>query len=133
MSLLPYTLRPRYLLRSFVIKRGVVHPNPLIRPIAMLMVGQGDFLRARALRQGVVLGNPFWRAVGGALLIREVSKRVFEKPPERLARQRVRPGRFVTVTVSEPRPDLSRRERRAELSRLEAEAMRSVRASKRRS
>lgn len=133
MSLLPYTLRPRYLLRSFVIKRGVVHPNPLIRPLAMLMVGQGDFLRARALRQGVVLGNPFWRAVGGALLIREVSKRVFEKPPERLARQRVRPGRFVTVTVSEPRLDLSRRERRAELSRLEAEAMRSVRASKRRS
>jgi hypothetical protein len=116
-----------------VIRRGVVHPNPLIRPIAMLMVGQGDFLRARALRQGAVMGNPFWRAVGAALLVREVSKRVFEKPPERLGRQRVRPGRFVTVTVSEPRLDLTRRERRAELNRLQAEGMRSVRASKRRS
>jgi hypothetical protein len=133
MSLLPYSLRPRYLVRSFVIRRGVVHPNPLIRPIAMLMVGQGDFLRARALRQGAVMGNPFWRAVGAALLLREVSKQVFDKPPERLARQRVRPGRFVTVSVSEPRLDLSRRERRAELNRLQTEGMRSVRASKRRS
>ncbi len=133
MSLLPYALRPKVVLRGFVIKRGLVHPNPLVRPIAMLLIGQGDYLRARAMRQGLVLGNPFWRAVGGALIVREVSKQVFAKPPERLARQRVRPGRFVTVTVSEPRLDLSRRERRAELDRLRTEAMRSVRASKRRS
>jgi hypothetical protein len=133
MSLLPYALRPRVVLRGFVIKRGLVHPNPLVRPIAMLLIGQGDYLRARAMRQGLVLGNPFWRAIGAALVVRGVSKQVFDKPPERLARQRVRPGRFVTVTVSEPRLDLSRRERRAELDRLRTEGMASVRASKRRS
>jgi hypothetical protein len=121
MSLLPYALRPRVVLRGFVIKRGLVHPNPLVRPIAMLLIGQGDYLRARAMRQGLVLGNPFWRAIGAALVVRGVTK------------QRVRPGRFVTVTVSEPRLDLSRRERRAELDRLRTEGMASVRASKRRS
>ncbi len=132
MSLLPYGLRPRYVLRSFVLRRGVVHPSPLIRPIAMLMVGQGDFLRVKAIRQGLILGNPYWRAVGGALLVREVSKRVLSSPPERLARERIGPGHFVKVTASAPNLDLSRRERRAELKRLQSEALASV-ASRRQS
>ncbi len=133
MSLVPYALRPKYLIRSFALRRGVTHPNPLIRPIAMLVVGQGAFLRARAIRHGVVLGNPYWRAIGSVLLAREVSKRVLGKPPEPLARQRIRPGRFVTVSVTAPRLDMSRRDRRYELKRLQAEATASVRASKRRS
>lgn len=133
MSLVPYALRPRYVLRSFLLRRGVSHPNPLIQPIAMLLVGQGDFLRARALRHGLILGSPYWRAVGGILVVRGVSKRVLQKPPERLGRQRVQAGRFVKVTVSAPRLDLSRRERRVELQRLETEAMASISAAKRRS
>jgi hypothetical protein len=133
MSLVPYALRPRYVLRGFVLKRGVMHGNPLVRPIAMLMVGQGDFLRARALRQGLILGNPFWRAVGGVLIAREVSKRVMQKPPERLGRERLGAGHLVKVAVTAPRLDLSRRARRAELQRLENEALASISASKRRS
>ena len=126
MSLLPYALRPRYVLRSFVLRKGVVHPNPLIRPIAMLMVGQGDFLRVKAIRHGLILGNPYWRAVGGVLLAREMSKRVLSSPPERLARERLSAGHVVKVTTSAPNLDLSRRKRRAELKRLESEALASV-------
>lgn len=128
MSLVPYALRPRYLFRSYVLRHGISHPNPVVRPIAMLLVGQGDFLRARSIRNGLVMGDPFWRAVGGALLIREVSKRVLSRPPERLARERIGPGHFVKVTASAPNLDLSRRQRRAELKRLESEASASVAA-----
>ena len=128
MSLVPYALRPRYLFRSYVLRHGISHPNPVVRPIAMLLVGQGDFLRARSIRNGLVMGDPFWRAVGGALLIREVSKRVLSRPPERLARERIGPGHFVKVTASAPNLDLSRRQRRAELKRLESEALASVAA-----
>ncbi len=133
MSLLPYALRPRYVLRSYVIRHGVTHPNPLVRPIAMLMVGHGDFLRAQAIRRGLVMGNPYWRALGGVLIVREVGKQVFQKPPERLARDRLGVGRRLTVAVTAPRLDLSRRQRRAELGRLEADALASVSASKQRS
>ncbi len=126
MSLVPYALRPRYVLRSFVVRKGLVHPNPLVRPIAMLLVGQGDFLRVKAIRHGLILGNPYWRAVGGALLVREMSKRVLSSPPERLARERLGPGHFVKVTTSAPNLDLSRRQRRAELKRLRSEALASV-------
>ena len=128
MSLVPYALRPRYLFRSYVLRHGISHPNPVVRPIAMLLVGQGDFLRARSIRNGLVMGDPFWRAVGGVLLIREVSKRVLSRPPERLARERIGPGHFVKVTASAPNLDLSRRQRRAELKRLESEALASVAA-----
>jgi hypothetical protein len=133
MSLVPYALRPKYLLRSFVMRRGVTHPNALVRPIAMLMVGQGDYLRARALRHGLILGNPYWRAVGGVLVARAVSKQVFRRAPEQIARERIGIGRLVTVAVVAPRLDLSRRQRRAELGRLEADALASVSAAKPRS
>ena len=99
----------------------------------MLLVGQGDFLRARAIRHGLVLGNPYWRAVGGVLVVREVSKLVLQKPPERLGRERLRAGHAVKVAVTAPRLDLSRRARRVERERLESEALASVSASKRRS
>ncbi|HYN33911.1 MAG TPA: hypothetical protein VES40_14900, partial [Ilumatobacteraceae bacterium] len=69
----------------------------------------------------------------GVLVVREISKRVLQTPPERLGRQRLRPGHFVKIAVSAPRLDLSRRERRVELKRLETEALASVSASKRRS
>jgi hypothetical protein len=133
MSLLPYALRPKYLVRSFVLRRGIMHPNPLVRPIAMLIVGQGDFLRARALRHGLILGNPFWRAIGGVLVVRHLSKSVFRQPPERIGREKLRAGQFVRITVSEPNLDLSRRASRAELERLESNAQASVSASKQRS
>lgn len=133
MSLLPHALRPRFVIGGVLLRRGVAHPNPLIQPIAMLLVGQGDFLRARAIRHGLILGSPYWRAVGGVLVVREVSKRVLRKPPDRLGRKRLRAGQSVKVAVTAPRRDLSRRARRAELQRLETEARASISASKRRS
>lgn len=129
MSLVPYALRPRSVLRRQVIKRGVVGRNPYLRPLAMLLIGQGDYLRVKALRQGLGMGNPFWRAVGIALLLREANRRVFAKPTERLAVERIRAGGQVRVTVMEP--TLSRRGRKRALARLEADALASVAAAKR--
>ena len=131
MSLLPYALRPRIILRSQIVKRGVLGGNPLLRPIAMLMVGQGVYVRRSALRQGLVLGNPMWRFIGVLLLGQELYKMALKKEPERLAVERIGPGHRVTVDVMEPNLHLSRRERRAELRRLEAEAVASVEARRR--
>ena len=128
MSLLPYALRPKVVLRSQIVKRGVIGGNPFLRPIAMLMVGQGVYVRRSAIRQGLVLGNPFWRAIGLALIGQEIYKRAFTVAPERLAKEKIKAGHVVSVDVFEPNLDLSRRQRRAELRRLESEAVASVEA-----
>ena len=131
MALLPYALRPRVVLRSQIVKRGVIGGNPLLRPIAMMMVGQSVYVRRSALRQGLILGNPMWRFIGVLVLGQELYKAALKKTPERLAVERIGPGRRVTVEVMEPNLHLSRRERRAELRRLEAEALASVEARRR--
>lgn len=128
MALLPYALRPKVVLRSQIVKRGVIGGNPFLRPIAMLMVGQSVYLRRSAIRQGLVLGNPLWRFIGLALVGQEFYRVAIKKSPERLAVERVRGQGRVTVEVIEPNLDLSRRQRRAELRRLEAEALASVEA-----
>ncbi len=131
MALLPYALRPKVILRSQIVKRGVLGGNPVLRPIAMLMVGQGVYVRRSALRQGLILGNPTWRIIGVLLLGQELYKTAVKKTPERLAVERIGPGHRVTVHAMEPNLQLSRRERRAELRRLEAEAVASVEARRR--
>jgi hypothetical protein len=103
--------------------------SPYLRPVAMLMVGQGSYLRARALRHGLILGNPFWRAIGVAILAQGVSRAVFKKEPERIAVERLGAGKHVRVAVLEP--SLSRRGRKAALRRLEAEALATVAAARR--
>jgi hypothetical protein len=128
MSLLPYALRPKVVLRGQIVKRGVMGGNPLLRPIAMLLVGQGVYLRRTALRQGLVLGSPFWRVVGLVLLGQEFHRLAIRKSSERLAVERIQPGNRVIVSSSEPNLTLSGRKRRAELRRLEAEAVASVEA-----
>ena len=128
MALLPYALRPKVVLRSQIVKRGVIGGNPFLRPIAMLMVGQGVYVRRTALRQGLFLGNPFWRVIGLALVGQELYRRGIKRSPERLAIERIGIDHRVTVEVFEPNLDLSRRQRRAELRRLEAEALASVEA-----
>jgi hypothetical protein len=110
---------------------GVLGGNPFLRPIAMLMVGQGVYVRRSAIRQGLVLGNPMWRFIGVLLLGQEMYKVALKKAPERLSVERIGPGRRVTVDVMEPNLQLNRRERRAELRRLEAEAVASVEARRR--
>lgn len=130
MSLLPYALRPKVVLRGQIVKRGVIGGNPLLRPVAMLMVGQGVYLRRSAIRQGLIGGSRYWRVIGVGLVGQEIYRQVFRKKPERIAVERVAQGRRVVVTTSAPRLDLSRRQTRAELARLEAEAMDSISASK---
>jgi hypothetical protein len=122
MSLLPYALRPRVVLRKTVINRGVMGGSPLWRPIAMLMVGQGDYLKARAFRHGVFLGNSYWRAIGAAIIAQEVYKSVNRKAPDRIAVDRLRAGGRLQVAVSDPRLDLSRRQRRRELAHQRTQA-----------
>jgi hypothetical protein len=131
MSLLPYALRPKVVLRSQIVKRGVLGGNPVLRPIAMLMVGQGVYVRRSALRQGLIRGNPTWRFIGLLLLSQELYTRAVKKTPERLAVERIGPGHRVTVRATEPNLRLSRRQRRSELRRLETEALASVEARRR--
>jgi hypothetical protein len=128
MSLLPYALRPKVVLRSQIVKRGVLKGNPVLRPIAMLMVGQGQYVRRSALRQGLGRGSPAWRLIGLLLLSQELYTKAVKKTPEQLAVERIGPGHRVTVHATDPKLGLSRRQRRAELRRLEAEALASVEA-----
>jgi hypothetical protein len=92
------------------------------------MVGQSVYVRRSAIRQGLILGNPMWRFIGILVLGQELYKAALKKTPERLAVERIGAGRRVTVEVMEPNLQLSRRQRRAELRRLEAEALASVEA-----
>ncbi|HUS41525.1 MAG TPA: hypothetical protein VMY16_02555 [Ilumatobacteraceae bacterium] len=128
MSLLPYALRPKVVLRSQIVKRGIIGGNPFLRPIAMMIVGQSVYLRRSALRQGLILGHPFWRVIGLALVGQELYRRGVKKAPERIAVERIGSSHRVSVEVFEPNLDLSRRQRRAELRRLESEALASVEA-----
>ncbi len=38
MSLLPYALRPKVVLRAQIVKRGMIGGNLFLRPIAMILV-----------------------------------------------------------------------------------------------
>jgi hypothetical protein len=95
----------------------------------MIAVGQGEYLRVRALREGFFGGSFYWRVIGAVLLAQQVRRQVLGRTPERLAVERLRPGQRVTVQTSTPRLDLTRRQRRAALARLEAEALASVRGA----
>ncbi len=88
----------------------------------MLMVGQSDFVRARALRHGLFLGSWYWRAIGSFILLQEARKKLLGREPEPIAVERLRSGHRVKITVSEPNLQLGRRERRRTLARMRAEA-----------
>lgn len=126
MSLLPYALRPRVVLRGQIIKRGVIGGNPVLRPVAMLLIGQSVYLRRSALRHGLILGSPLWRAIGLGLVIQAAYRQAFGKIPEPIAIERIGVGRKITVATFEPQLHLSRRARRAKLDQLRAEAQATV-------
>jgi hypothetical protein len=131
MALLPYSLRPRVIVRRQIIKRGLFGGNEFLRPVAMMLMGHSQHLRRMAIRDGLVLGRPLWRFVGVVLIGQEFHRLVYKKTPERLAVERIGPGHRVTVRAMEPNLQLSRRERRTELRRIEAEAVASVEARRR--
>jgi hypothetical protein len=128
MALLPYSLRPRVIIRRQIIKRGLFGGNEFLSPVAMMLIGQSRHLRRMAARNGLILGRPLWRIVGIVLVGQEVQRLMFKKAPERLAVERIGPGGRVRVKAFEPNLTLSRRERRAELRRLESESIASVEA-----
>jgi hypothetical protein len=128
MALLPYSLRPRIILRRQIIQRGLFGGNEFLRPIAMMLMGHSSHLRRIAIREGVILGRPLWRLVGIGLIGQELHRVMIKKSPDRLAVERIGPGNRVHVRAIEPTRGLGRRERRAELRRLEAEAVASVEA-----
>jgi hypothetical protein len=130
MSLLPYALRPKVILRSAIIKRGVVGGSPLFRPIAMLMVGQGEYIRARALRHGVVLGSRYWRIIGTLILLQD-AQRGIRRRPEHVTIERVRPNQRLQIVVADPDLSGGRRHRRQRLRTMRAEAEAGVAASRR--
>ena len=130
MSLLPYALRPKVVLRGQIVKRGVIGGNPFLRAIAMLIVGQGVYLRRTALRQGLMLGHPFWRADRLAPARRRRStSTAFEQTPE--------PSPS-SASVSAVRSAWRRRSPRCDgaagepsCKRLEAEALADIEAAQR--
>jgi hypothetical protein len=128
MALLPYSLRPRVIIRNQIIKRGLFGGNEFLSPVALMLIGQSRHLRRMAARNGVILGRPLWRIVGIALVGQEIQRLMFKKAPEVLAIERIGPGGRVQVKAFEPNLTLSRRERRAALRRLEAESTASVEA-----
>jgi hypothetical protein len=92
----------------------------------MLMVGQGVYLRRSALRPGLILGSPLWRAIGLALIAQGAYRQAVGRAPEPIAVERIGIGHRVTVTTFEPNLGLRRRARRAALARLQDEAQASV-------
>lgn len=131
MSLLPYAFRPKVILRGQIVKHGIIGGNKVLRPIAMMLVGQSVYLRRNALRHGLVLGEPLWRAVGVGLILHAAYRTAFGKNPEPISVERIGVGHKVTVTTFEPQRHLSRRARKTELARLRAEAQASVDARRR--
>lgn len=126
MSLLPYALRPSVVLRGQVVKRGVIGGSPLLKPLAMMMVGQGVYLRRSALRRGFLKGERYWQLIGVLLIGEVIYERAVKKQPERIAVERMRTGQRTQVSTTAPNLGLSRRARRTELERLTTEALAST-------
>ncbi len=115
---------------QFVLRRGVAAPQSA-GPTDRHAPGRpGRLPASQGIRQGLILGNPYWRAVGSAASIGPRGQQASAAEAARTPRTRAARRRAVgvTVAVSAPRLDLSRRARRAELKRLETEAVASVSA-----
>ena len=99
MALLPYTLRPAFLIRRNAMRRGVLGPSLVWKIVAVFVFG------------------------------RSTMKSVFGKQPEHLGRVTLRRGQHVKVSTTAPATKLSRKQRRRELRRLEDEALADVAAA----
>jgi hypothetical protein len=132
------SVTPRGALRRYVTRKGLGGGGGWA-PIAMILFGQGAYLRTRAIRAGAVEGKPYWRFIGAILVLQAMRRRLVGASEQRLSVQRLRSGHEVHVTVSDPVLELGRRERRRRLARLrtaagaDAAVAASTRASVRRS
>jgi hypothetical protein len=129
MSLLPYALRPRVILRKQAIERSVRGRSVFWRALALYFVRGPGIVRANAFRRGLLGGNRKWQAVGLVVLLTQDARSVFVKQPEFVAEERMRPGQILSVTTSKP---LSRKEqKRTGITRkvLERQALAEVAAA----
>ena len=109
MSLVPYALRPRAVLRKAAHKRGVEGGSVLWRALPMYYVGGPTLLRTNAIRRGVLGGDRKWQAAGLVLLITQDLRHQAGRGPERLGKWKVGPNDFLRVAVEKP---LSKKERK---------------------
>jgi hypothetical protein len=113
--------RPAGTLRRYVTRKGLGGGGGWA-PIAMILLGQGSYLRARAFRSGAVEGKPYWRLIGAMLVLQAVRRRLARSPAERLSIQRLEPGHSTHIAVSAPDLRAGRRERRRRLGQLRTAA-----------
>ncbi|MGA9275372.1 hypothetical protein [Ilumatobacter sp.] len=109
MSLVPYALRPRAVIRKAAVKRGVEGGSVVWRALAMYFVGGPVLLRTQAIRRGIFGGNRSWQLIGLILLVSQDARGIFGKQSEPLGKWKVGPGQFVRVTNTKP---LSKKDRK---------------------
>ena len=102
MSLLPYALRPRSVLRRAALKRGTAGGSVLWAALAMFFAGGPVRVRATAFRLGLLGGNRKWQAIGAVLLLTHDTRRVLGKQSESLGSWKVGPNEFVDVINAKP-------------------------------
>jgi hypothetical protein len=102
MSLVPYALRPRTVLRKAAVKRGPTGNSVLWKAAAIYFVGGPIRLRSTAIRLGFSGGNRKWQAVGAMVLLTHDLRRVLGKQSEPLGSWKAGTDSFVKVTTSKP-------------------------------
>lgn len=102
MSILPYALRPRAVIRKTAVKRGVDGGSMLWRALSLYFVGGPTLVRTFAIRRGFFGGNRAWQAVGVVMLITQDLRGAIRKKPEPLGRWKVPRNSFLNVITAEP-------------------------------
>jgi hypothetical protein len=111
MSLIPYALRPRAVIRRAAVTRGVDGGSVIWRALALYFVGGPTLLRTNALRQGVLRGNRKWQAIGLLLFVGQDVRSAIRRQPESLGKWKVRSNEFVSVINAAPMTKKERRRR----------------------
>lgn len=132
MSLVPYALRPRAVIRKTAVKRGVDGGSVFWRALALYFVGGAVLVRTQAIRRGFLGGNRMWQLIGATLLVSQDLRGALRKKPEPLGRWKVGPNQFVSVINAKPqtRKQLKRAgtTRKARQQLIIAEAVAATRA-----
>jgi hypothetical protein len=102
MSLVPYALRPRSVLRRAALRRGTAGGSVVWAALAMFFAGGPVRVRSTAFRLGILGGNRKWQAVGAVLLLTHDMRRVLGKQSEPLGSWKVGSNEFVDVINAKP-------------------------------
>lgn len=102
MSLVPYPLRPRNVLRRAALKHSATGGSVLWGALAMYFVRGPSRLRSVAIRQGVFGGSRKWQAVALVLVLTRDVRQVFGRQPESLGSWTVGANEFVDVINAKP-------------------------------